>query len=216
MRKRREEDAQGLYHRQMLHGPAQLEEAGDVTALEGVLPTPLGLCGGERRAQVQPGLAHPHGTPLRAQHPAGPPHPPGSRSGTRCSTCCGCWFSRSPRCSPTRCRPGARGWTRELQAGTGRSAHGPGSPQTGRGGDRPQALTLLGHKLRGHSHLKGGEDGRVVTGRNVIGAAWMVAGSNWVMVPEPRGPGQRWPPRAAPSPRISLTIGVTDHVGFRM
>lgn len=56
MGKRREKDAQGMggasifspspYHRQMLCGPAQLEEAGDITALGSVLPAPLGLCRG--------------------------------------------------------------------------------------------------------------------------------------------------------------------------
>lgn len=33
----------GLYHRQMLCGPAQLEEARDVAALRGVFLTPLGF-----------------------------------------------------------------------------------------------------------------------------------------------------------------------------
>lgn len=35
------------YHRQMLCGPAQLEEAGDIAALGSVLPAPLGLCRGD-------------------------------------------------------------------------------------------------------------------------------------------------------------------------
>lgn len=110
------------YHGQMLCRPAQLEEAGDVAALGGVVPAPLGLCqgraGGHSSSQ---GRLAPTVRP-RSPGPAGPPHPPGSRSGTRCSTCCGWRFSRSPRCSPTRCRPGAQGRIRELRAGTSGSA----------------------------------------------------------------------------------------------
>ena len=37
-----------------------------------------------------------------------------------------------------------------------------------------------------------------------------------MMVPQPWGRGQRWPPRAPPSPEVSLTVGVTDHVGLRV
>lgn len=161
------------------------------------------------------------GSPLRhTPGTQGPPHPPGSTSETRCSTCCGWRFSRSPRCSPTRCRPGARGRIRGLQAGTGRSAcagRAPAArayPKLGTGGDRPQPLTLLGHKLRRYSHLEGGKDGRVVAGHDVIGAAWMAGGGSWVTGPEPWGPRQCWPCRAPPSPGVSLTVGFTDYMGL--
>lgn len=131
----------GAYHGQLLGRPAHPEEAGHVAALGVVLPAPLSLCGdrtGERGAQLQPRA----GVPTPGTPPVVPPHPPGSRSGTRCSTCCGWRFSRSPRCSPTRCRPGARGCCRGLREAQ-RGSAGAGWVPVGTD-PVPSSLPLLG------------------------------------------------------------------------
>lgn len=198
----------GAYHGQLLGRPAHPEEAGHVAALGVVLPAPLSLCGDrarERGAQLQPRAGS------RACPPQGPP----------------------PWCHLTLQAVGveldvalaaAGGFHDHLDAvpldagqGLGAAAGGCGrrrGAQRVRGGSpgprgdrpRPLVLTALGHELRRDAHLEGGEDGRVVAGDDVVGAAWRGTGT----LGDSSGST-----RLSPSPvPVPLTVGVADQVGL--
>lgn len=142
-----------------------------------------------------------------------PPHPPGSRSGTRCSTCCGLWFSASPRCSPTQCRPAPRGWSQELQTGPGRSECARAHPKPGLKDGRPQPLPSLGTNCDVTPTSKVAKTGEW----SLVTMSSVQPGWREDQLEEgPKALGS-WAALATPGcsvPGVSLTIRITDHVGL--
>lgn len=168
------------------------------------------ISGGDRGAHSSSQARSP---PQPPPTPQASPHPPGSRSGTRCSTCCGLWFSASPRCSPTRCRPAPQGWSQGLQAGPGRSGCARAHPKPGLRGDRPQPLPSLGTNCDVTPTSKVAKTGEwsLVT-MSSVQPGWQEG----LLKEGPKALGS-WAALATPGcsvPGVSLTIGVTDHVGL--
>jgi len=201
MGKRREEDARGPRTTgSCVAAQPSLRKPGMSQLWDVFSPLRWASAGGQRGAQLQAGPARP---PRRSPRPPGPLtlQAAGVKLEAALAAAGGSHDHLDALPLDARRGLGARsGGCRRVPAGRHAPAEHPRpglAPNRARGREPPQPLTLLGHKLRRHSHLEGGEDGRVVAGHDVVGAAWMAGGGGWATVPGV--PAIAGPPRVPPA-----------------